>query len=617
LLLVATCLWACKHKSAIAELTKADGPVERQESGDTAWNTAKVGAEFFIGDAARTADTGAELKLGGSAKIAMQPHTVLRFGGKDGASKISVELGAIDLSGSGNYGLDVGDVNLKNNGAIRITAKGKGESEFELLVGNAQISNKDGTLDLEIGKIYSGLDIGTIKVNAAVDAGVDADLADAAVDAPVDTSGDAEIAITGKKAEILKPGETKWTALAPDTTSLAKGTQLRLGANTSAKLTALGTTVDLSGGSKLTISDALIFSIDNGSARATVPAKGEGKVTVPGGELALSGTPLGPAEAKLDVNARETKVQVIRPNAKLTGAGGATLDMAGGTATIAKAGTIRVVEAIPNYFDIRVLVGDTPNFAIHDPKPPTAVQFQFNGKCPGGGVIEMDKDARFRTPKISAGREAANMLVQPGGWAYRLRCGDNGAAVASGRISVLRDDGHRPLPPKPGKNPIDADGRNYTISYQSSIPIVAVHFKGTGSAFKLHLATGGTEETFDSTTPVIEVPSAKLKEATYTFWVDHDGVKQDKVSTLKINFDQTAPQVYIEAPTNGQPFGAEIEVKGAVLPGWTAKVDVVEIPIDTKRRFSAKVPPPPGNALAIRLSHPQRGTHFYLRRGTK
>ena len=70
------------------------------------------------------------------------------------------------------------------------------------------------------------------------------------------------------------------------------------------------------------------------------------------------------------------------------------------------------------------------SLTIHDPKPPTAVQFQFNGKCPGGGVIEMDKDARFRTPKISAGREAANMLVQPGGWAYRLRCGDNGAAVA-------------------------------------------------------------------------------------------------------------------------------------------------------------------------------------------
>ena len=115
------------------------------------------------------------------------------------------------------------------------------------------------------------------------------------------------------------------------------------------------------------------------------------------------------------------------------------------------------------------------------------------------------------------------------------------------------------------------------------------------------------------------VEGKKLKEATYTYWVDRDGVRQDKVSSLIIDFDQTAPQVYIESPPNGKPFAAEIDVRGAVLPGWTAKVDVVEIPIDKNtRRFAAKVPPPSGaQALAIRLSHPQRGVHFYLRRGAK
>lgn len=213
------------------------------------------------------------------------------------------------------------------------------------------------------------------------------------------------------------------------------------------------------------------------------------------------------------------------------------------------------------------------------------------------------------------------MLVPAGSWSYRVRCtqgGNEGAAVASGRIGVVRDDGRRPLPPKPGKNPIDADGRNYTVSYQSLIPIIEVKYKGTGSTFKLHLATGGAEETFESSTPLFEVAGTKLKEATYTFWIDHDGIKQDKVTTLKINFDQTAPQVYIESPQNAVAFPSEIEVKGAVLPGWSAKVDVIEIPIDKNtRRFAAKVQPPQGNALAIQLSHPQRGTHFYLRRGTK
>jgi hypothetical protein len=52
-----------------------------------------------------------------------------------------------------------------------------------------------------------------------------------------------------------------------------------------------------------------------------------------------------------------------------------------------------------------------------------------------------------------------------------------------------------------------------------------------------------------------------------------------------------------------------------VLPGWTAKVEGVEIPVDSRRRFHATVAAPQGaQALAIRLSHPQRGIHFYLRR---
>ncbi|MGE5183040.1 MAG: hypothetical protein ACM31C_13305, partial [Acidobacteriota bacterium] len=213
----------------------------------------------------------------------------------------------------------------------------------------------------------------------------------------------------------------------------------------------------------------------------------------------------------------------------------------------------------------------------------------------------------------------ANIMIPQGAWAYRVRCsnGDQeGAAIGSGHIGEVRDDGRRPLPPKPGKNPIDADGRNYTISYQSLIPNIDVHYRGSGSSFKLHLATGGAEETFDSSTPVVELQGTKLKEATYTYWFDHDGVKQDKVSTLKITFDQTAPQVYIESPPNGQAFGSDVDVRGAVLPGWSAKVGAFDIPIDKNtRRFAAKVPPPEGQALAIRLSHPQRGVHYYLRRG--
>lgn len=621
------CACGSSKKASIAELTKAAGPVERQEP-EKPWQGAAIGAKFFLGDAARTADGGAQLSLTGTAQIAMQPFTVLRFGGgKDGA-KISVELGAIDLSGTGSYGLDVGDVKLDNNGTIRITSKGKGESSIELTVGKAEYAGADGkAVILEIGKIF---DVGIGKVEMQhPDAGVAVAVADAAPadaapppDAGAEDTSEAQLEIVGKHAERLAPGETKWSALPAGPTTIPKGTQLRLGAATTAKLVAKTTTLELAGGSRLTLKDDLLTSLDVGSAKASVAAAAQGKVAVPGGAVLLKGTPTSPAEAKIDVNARgETKVAPLRGSAELQGGGNNLLELnRGESATLGKTGTITTVATIPGYFDMTVPVGETPNFTIHDPKGATAVQFVWSGKCNQGGVIELDHDARFRAAKLSGGKDSANLLVPAGSWAYRLRCsigGDEGPAVASGRIAVVRDDGRRPLPPKPGKNSIDADGRNYTISYQSLIPIVEVHYRGGGSSFTLHLATGGTDVTFDSTTPVIEVPGTKLKEAAYTFWVDHDGVKQDKVSTLKINFDQTAPQVYIEAPINGAPFGTDIEVRGAVLPGWTAKVDAVEIPIDGTRRFHATVQAPNSKALAIRLSHPQRGVHFYLRRGDK
>lgn len=91
-------------------------------------------------------------------------------------------------------------------------------------------------------------------------------------------------------------------------------------------------------------------------------------------------------------------------------------------------------------------------------------------------------------------------------------------------------------------------------------------------------------------------------------------MKQDKVSALIIDFDQTAPQVYIESPINGVAWTGDIDVRGAVLPGWSAAVEEIAIPIDQQRRFSAKVGMPGGRALAIRLSHPKRGVHYYLRR---
>jgi MlaD protein len=54
--------------------------------------------------------------------------------------------------------------------------------------------------------------------------------------------------------------------------------------------------------------------------------------------------------------------------------------------------------------------------------------------------------------------------------------------------------------------------------------------------------------------------------------------------------------------------------RGAVLPGWSAAIEGIAVPIDQQRQFTAKVGAPSGRALAIRFSHPRHGVHYYLRR---
>jgi hypothetical protein len=625
----ALALGACGKKSnPIADLVKSTGPVQRQADGTEVWKQVQPPTTYFLGDAAQTSPNGdATLQVGGgAATIIMQPDTVLRFRAELGQSRLAVERGAIALTGTGNYALDVGDVKLARKGTVRITSRGAGKAVVELTstdlqIGDAQVETNAGTFQLEIGKPVDVDKDAAPPVDAAVrDAAPpdapEIDAADGVADAADEVAG-ATISVTGRRAEMLAPGETAWKPLPAGTAPLAKGSAIRLGPGTTARVAASDVTLELGGGSRVKLGDDQVFALELGGATASSP--GAGTVALPGGSVALVGSERSAAEAKLDTGNRDTRVSVLRGNSKLSGASGSELPMSRGeTASLLRNGTIRQIEAIPSYFDLRVGVGES--LTIHDPRPPTAVQFQFDGRCPDGGIIEVDRDARFRTAKLSGGRDFANVMIGGGGWAYRLRCTTNGAeggSVVTGRVASLRDDGRRPLPRQQGLNEIDADGRNYRIYYQSTIPNIAVRIRNPGSSHKLHLASAGSEQTFDSSSASILVPGNQLREGTYTFWIDRDGTKQDKVSTLVIDFDQTSPQVYIESPANGVAWQGDIDVRGAVLPGWSAAVGAITIPIDRYRRFAAKVGIPGGNALAIRLSHPQRGVHYYLRRPSR
>jgi hypothetical protein len=612
-------LSGCSNSSeAVAELIDEHGNVERRV-GDGEWKPATRGTRYHVGEAAHTKQGLATLDIAsGAAKIFMTDQTTVRFDGTAQQVVINVD-GEIDLSGRGVYALNVGDVSLpRDGGTVRINAKAGAPPTVKLVDGNARVAAAGATYDLVLGTQVDLQPFAPVPGDAGVrDARSAADAAVASPEATVDAGNptrNATIVVAGPRAELLAPGAADWEKLPEGARELAAGSAIRIGARTSARVVANGTALELGGGARLKLDDELQVTLELGSntAEATEPAT----IALPGGALALTGTPTAPAMARIEGNARDTKVAMLRGGAKLTGAAGAEHEIdRGESATLDRSGAIRYVETIPRYFDFRVVAGES--LTIHDPRPPTAVQFQFDGKCPDGGIIEIDRNGSFRTARVSGGRDFANVMIARGTRAYRLRCTTNGAeggAVASGRITELTDDGRRPLPKSQGVNDIDPDGRIYRISYQSTIPNVSVRVKNPGATHRLHLASAGREQTFDSSTPAITVPSSQLREGTYTYWIDRDGVKQDKVSTLIIDFDQTAPQVYIESPLNGQPWSGDIDVRGAVLPGWSAAVDEIAIPIDKQRRFAAKVGIPGGGALAIRLSHPQRGVHYYLRR---
>ena len=600
---------ACKKSNkGLATLVSAAGPVEKTGA-NSEWKSAAIGTAFSLGDAARTGDGNAAFKLSGGAELAMAPHTVLRFGG---ASKdFSVELGVVELRGTGAFNLEMGRIEMGKGGGVRITRSGVTGTQFDLLMGDVSVLRDGKAVALETGKPFM-LELGDIQVQVKpVDAPVvvDAAIADAGM---AFVMGEISIAITGNKAELMLPGSKTWTPVAAGTSALPAGATLRLGGGTTAKLVRAGTTLDLSTGSRVAASEQFDLTMQSGMAIASVEQGTNGTVRLPGGLTVLQGEK-GPASTRIDVDSRESKVAVTRGTLELTSQDGTKLPLARGeSAALSKAGAIRVIDAIPSYFDLEIAVG--ASLQIHDPKGATAVRFNFGDRCSGGnGDVELDRDNRFKTPRISSGQGSANHMIA-GGWTYRLRC--NGKVAASGRISVVRDSGERRLAPTVPTNPVETDGRKYSITYQSQLPNILVKWKGAiGSNFTLFVATGGKSQKFTSATPQVTVPGKALKEGQFTYWFEREDGLKSKVSTLLMDFDQQAAQVYIEAPQNGKPFATPLEVRGAALAGWTASTtEGVALKLDKQRRFAAQLSTPKGNAFAIRFVHPQLGEHLYVRR---
>jgi hypothetical protein len=85
---------------------------------------------------------------------------------------------------------------------------------------------------------------------------------------------------------------------------------------------------------------------------------------------------------------------------------------------------------------------------------------------------------------------------------------------------------------------------------------------------------------------------------------------------VDIQFDNAAPTATLDAaiPRAFEP-GEALTISGIALPGWQVQVAGRRAQQDEQGRFSLRTNWPSDTlALAVRLSHPDRGIHLYVRR---
>jgi hypothetical protein len=269
--------------------------------------------------------------------------------------------------------------------------------------------------------------------------------------------------------------------------------------------------------------------------------------------------------------------------------------------------------------DITIPAGESA--IVHDARPPVAVRLRFERLCPSGGVVEIRRGAR--RPLRLTGTGAVVLRVGAGPYRYRVRCADDphGAAPrASGLLTLRRDTGNVPLARRAPANVIDADGRRYTVLYQSRLPLLTLAWpagRAAAGPFELHLeSAAGGDRVVPSPDARHQMAAGTLAEGTYSWWyVSHDGKRSPK-TTVTIRFDNTAPTAqFFHATAAGVPPGPGIAVDGVTLQGAKVSAAGKALALDEHGRFRARLVPQEGDdAVAVRLEHPRSGVHYYVRR---
>jgi hypothetical protein len=199
-----------------------------------------------------------------------------------------------------------------------------------------------------------------------------------------------------------------------------------------------------------------------------------------------------------------------------------------------------------------------------------------------------------------------------------MQDGVEGTATVTGKITVLADAGTRPVPKTAPSTFVDVNGRNYNVLYQHQLPQVTVRWSGApddATTFSVKRSSPGITRSYKSSSPTYTFRSGTLSEGTHQIYFEGGG-RVSRRSSITIRFDNATPTASLQTPAHsGVGPGGSLPVVGMALPGWSVTVDGKPVGQDAGGRFSVRATmPQDGRPTAVRLTHPSRGAHVYLRR---
>jgi hypothetical protein len=590
--------------------------VERDFSAERhAWHTAELGAGFSMGDGLRTRTaSSALLQLAGGDQLSLDPDTSIRFADtppQANALDLELELGSVTVQTARELAIMTPAGPARVAPGARVVLSGSRSSlHFSVQVGRAVFASDTSVAAGEALQIEAD---GTLRATAAPAPSARADAATAR-SAALDTAADGlaregaliSAQIEGDRASVR--AAEGWTKLPEGSAQLKAGSELSLQGATSVVLEHRGQRAVLQEGRYVVapradvLVSALTGELSAGSSSAV-------RIELPGGAIEIA--PEGRAEVR--VHGDRALVEVREQAAVLQTAAGRQRLAAHERATLRAGGKLEIEGRGLDYADLELHAGES--VVIHDPAPPSAVRFTFAGACPGQGLLQLLQAGKARAYAVGSGSAALPLPL--GQHRYELRCAGEPALKAKGAVEVLRDAGTRRMAGPQPATTLQADGRDYTVLYQNRLPDITLVWRDAPASQGVSLVHEfqGKSSTLAVTGAEHVFASGSLAEGRHVVHFVGGG-KLSRRTTVNVAFDNAAPKAAIDTPVkvDTEP-GAELTVSGIALPGWDVAIEGQPARRDAQGRFSLPVSwPLERRALAIRLGHPERGTHVYLRR---